>query len=798
MAENVRKSLTIIVFIVIGMIKLHGQDTTGTSKARYTAEKLPLYLDNPAIWMSECYDHLNSLYLFQTGHSFDTTRLFDNFREHLVTIAIMKKNFYGKSGTLNIRTVDNMQMRVAHILQEITQWQRKIHHENELVVEKAKEIIRIKTEINQFNAKADSAFLATYAEGIARLSAWQQTGEKLILHTLKKNTAIENKVIGIKTEIYLFHTDLLKLLKNKETELITRELPPVWASPPAAYPFNIWNVLSASFMQTLESLKYYGELSLWRIVIFRGLIVLLCLIPIKIFNDEKRKKKILDGTRLTFLAAFPKSASVVMGMAVAPFVFIHPPHAFMEFILVGLTFTVTMLTLKQYPRINKLLLTIVITSFLVLYLINFFVTPTFIGRLIYTSSILLLIPLFMVYKQLPSFQLAYTKIMRLMILFLAVHLVAGWILVILGYYTLGRSVILSGYNLLIISMILRIAIYTLLDYIEIIAHFFNKGVTRVKIDARYVCDNIKPLLIFFAFIFNIVAYLYNMNIFDLVNSGIDQFMTTPRTIGTATFTFMSIFLFFVSVYLAFILASLIRHTFLPQHEQTVKQRSALGSYLLLVRLLILCAGFVVGILASGLALTNFALFLGAMGVGVGFGLQNVVSNLISGLIIAFERPFVVGDVLEFNNETCKVKEISLRATMVSNSEGADILIPNNTLLSANLKNLTISNKQLMVELKVQTTIETNPVQVIEIIGRCLGENPNVIRDRSPVLFSDITETGLVFTIKILVTDLANGSNTRSQLLAAIHAAFIDQGIRFPQRIYAIDGQPRKTCCTENQ
>ena len=476
-------------------------------------------------------------------------------------------------------------------------------------------------------------------------------------------------------------------------------------------------------------------------------------------------------------------------MAVAPFVFIHPPHAFMEFLLVGLTFTVTMLTLKQYPRINKLLLTVVITSFLVLYLINFFVTPTFIGRLIYTSSILLLIPLYMIYKQMPSYQLAYTKTTRVMIIFLAVHLVTGWLFVILGYYTLGRSIILSGYNLLIISMILRIAIFTLLDYIEIIAHFFNKSVTRVKIDSRYVCDNTKPLLIFFAFIFNIVAYLYNMNIFDLVNSGIDQFMTTPRSIGTTTFTFMSIFLFFVSVYLAFILASLIRNTFLPQHEQTVKQRSGLGSYLLLLRLLILCTGFVVGILASGLALTNFAIFLGAMGVGIGFGLQNLVSNLISGLIIAFERPFVVGDVLDFNNETCKVKEISLRATMVSNSEGADILIPNNTLLSANLKNWTISNKQRLVELKVQTTTEANPAQVMEIIDQCLGLIPNVIKDRSLILFSDINDTGMVFTIKILVKDLSNSSSTKSQLLAAIHGAFFNKGIRFPQRIYTIEDQP---------
>lgn len=781
-----RIPITMVICMLICLFKIQGQDTTGNEKNRNTGDKLPVYLDNPAIWISECYDHLNSLYLFQTGRSVDTTRLFNSFRDHLVIVSMMKNNFYGKSNTLNIRTLDNMQMRVAQILEDINRWQNIIHHENELLVDKSKEILRIRYEIRQFNEKADSAFLIAYAEGVSRLSNWQRTGESLILQSLKRNTAIENKIVTIKTEIYLFHTDILKLLKLKEIELITKELPPIWHSTPAVYPSSIWDVLSESFRQTLESLKYYGELSLWKIIIFRGLIVLLCLVPIKIFADEQRKKNILEGTRLTFLAEFPKSASVIMGMAAAPFVFVHPPHAFLEFILVGLTFTVTMLTLKQYPSINKLLLTIVITSFLILYLINFFVTPTFIGRLVYTTSIMLLIPLYMIYKQMPAYKLLHTKIVRGMIVFLAVHLVAGWFMLVFGYYTLGRSVILSGYNLLIISMILRIAIFTLLDYIEIIAHFFNKGVSRVKIDASYVRENTKPLLIFFAFIFIILAYMYNMNIFDLVVSEVTHFMTIGRKIGSASFTFLSIFLFFFSVYLSFILASMIRHTFQPQHEQTVKKRSGLGSYLLLLRLLILCAGFAVGILASGLALTNFTIFLGAMGVGIGFGLQNIVSNLISGLIIAFERPFVVGDMLDFNNETCRVKEISLRATMVSNTDGADILIPNNTLLSDNLKNWTISNKQRFVELKVLTTIDAKPETVTSIIGQCMSVNPDIIKNRSLILLSDINEMGMVFTLKILVADLANGSKIRSQLYTAIYNAFSDQGIRFPQRIYKID------------
>jgi small-conductance mechanosensitive channel len=524
-------------------------------------------------------------------------------------------------------------------------------------------------------------------------------------------------------------------------------------------------------------------MSIWRIIIFRGLIVLLCLIPIKLFNDERKRKKILAATGFVFLAKFPKTASVVMGMALSPVIFIHPPHAFLEFILIGLTFTVTMLTLKNYPNINKPLLILLITGFLVLDLINFFVTPTFIGRWIYGSSIFLLIPIFLIYKQLSTYKLGYEKIVRFLLFFLSLHLVAGWILVILGYYTLGRSVILSAYNLLIILMIFRIAIYTLLDYLEIIAYFFNKRMKMVKINAAFVHRKTKPLLILAAAIFLLLAYLFNMNVFDLVKSRVSEFMFTTRNIGNATFTYMSIFVFFSSVYLAFILATLIRYTFEPQHDLTVKNRSSLGSYLLLFRLLILCAGFVVGILASGLALTNFAIFLGAMGVGIGFGLQNIVSNLISGLIIAFERPFVVGDVLDFDNEPCKVKEINLRATMVSNADGAGILIPNNTLLSENLKNWTITSKQRFLDLKIQTSHDVTPSVVIDIIGSCLDDQKNIVREKSVVLFSEINDTGLIYTVKFLLEDIADGSKIKSELLSGIHAGFVKHNIRFPKKIF---------------
>jgi potassium-dependent mechanosensitive channel len=776
MRSKVKKLITIILLLL----------PWAASSQLHDSLQLRTMISNPSTWINESYTRLNDLYLFYNTLDLDTSLLNKEFADDGVSIKILKDEFYKNNNSLNIRTLYNMKMRVADILSDINKWHIRVHKINEILVRKTGEAELIRSEIIEFSAKADSIYRSNFEVAVNRLSLYQQEGEKNILAALKKNTELENRIVDTYLGVYLFNTDITSLLQKKESDLIKRELPSIWRSSPADYPNSIGDVLISSFNQTLDSLKYYAEISIWKIIIFRLLVFLLCLIPIAIFNNEIRKKHLLTDVNLTFLAKFPKTASVVMGMAIAPLIFSHPPHAFLEMIFIGLTVTVTQLTLKNYPRINAPLLILIIIAFLVLYLINFFVTPTFQGRIIYGLSIFLLWPMYLIFKQLPRYQLRHEKIVKAFIIFLAVHLVTGWVFVLIGTYTLGRSIILAAYSLLVISLILRISIYTFLDYMQIMIYFFNSRVKTVKINADYVYNKTKPILIISATVFILIAYLFSMNLFDLVKSDIISVLVTPRHLGKTEFNLLSITLFFAAVYLAFVIASMIRHTFEPQHDRTVEKRSRLGSYLLLIRLMILCAGFIVGIMISGIPLTNFTIFLGALGVGIGFGLQNIVSNLVSGLIIAFERPFVVGDVLDFENGPCRVKEISLRATMVHTSDGADILIPNSTLTSENLKNWTVNGSQRFIEFKVMAVHASDPVLVTAIIQTCLDLQEGIDKERCSVLLTEISEVGFVFTVKILILNLENGLAIRSQILSAIRSAFAVNNILFPQKIFKLE------------
>jgi len=768
------------MLFLTGFLPAEAQDTTNNPISAAGADHQTDYMNNPTAWINESFHNLTDLYLYNSVPEVDTNELFSQLREHVGVVLMLKNRYADDPSSLNIRTVYNMKMRLADILDDIKKWQRKVHAVNEILVRKTQKVVAIKREVNDFNEGADSIFRTNFHSAISDLSRRQQAAEEMVLHALRKNTMIENRIVDINTQVYLFYAQVNLLLQRKEAALLERELPLLWESPPSAYPRSVFEVVRASFVQTMESIRYYGESSLWRIIIFRVVVFFLCMFPIKLFNDEIRKKKIESSISLVYLGKFPKTASLVMGMAAAPFIFVHPPQVFLEFILIGITFTVMLLTFKNFPKLNKPLVFLLILAFLVLYLINFFVTPTFVGRMIYSSSILLLVPIYVLWKQLPQFEIPTYKTVRLLVIFLALHLIAGWILVIYGTYTLARSVILAAYSLLIIGMILKIAIYTLLDYMEILAWFFNRTVKTIRINPDYARRFSGPVLLVLANLFIVVAYLYNLNLADLVFSSVKQFLSATRTIGNTEFTLMSILLFFISIYAAYMAAVLIRRTFEPQHDQTVERRSNVGSYLLLLRLIILITGFTIGIMVSGIPMTNFTIFMGAMGIGIGLGFQNIVSNLISGIIIAFEQPFVVGDVLEFGKESGKVKEISLRATMLSTFEGADILIPNNTLLSENLKNWTISNTCRLLELQIITTHQASVEKVMEILNRCLDNQPDIIRERCFVLFSDITETAFRFTVKIWITDLNIATRIKSRMLTEIQEEFQKNNIAFPQ------------------
>jgi small-conductance mechanosensitive channel len=184
---------------------------------------------------------------------------------------------------------------------------------------------------------------------------------------------------------------------------------------------------------------------------------------------------------------------------------------------------------------------------------------------------------------------------------------------------------------------------------------------------------------------------------------------------------------------------------------------------------------------------------GALGLGIGFGLQNVIANFVSGLILVFERPILPGDTVEVNNLMGTVKKIGVRSSKVSTFDGAEVVVPNTNLISNDLINWTLSNNIKRVEILIGTSYDSDPNQILELLTECAYNYENLIKDPPPVaLFSDFGNSSLNFRLRFWV-DFSISLQAKSDVSVAIYNKFKEYNIEipFPQQDVHIKDLPQK-------
>lgn len=183
---------------------------------------------------------------------------------------------------------------------------------------------------------------------------------------------------------------------------------------------------------------------------------------------------------------------------------------------------------------------------------------------------------------------------------------------------------------------------------------------------------------------------------------------------------------------------------------------------------------------AGVDLSNLALIAGALSVGIGFGLQSVVNNFVSGLILLFERPIKVGDWIVTASGEGIVKKISVRSTEIETFDRSAIIIPNAELVASTVTNWTHKNNMGRVRVAVGVAYDSDPVRVREILLKCAEENPLVVRFPEPfVSWEGFGASSLDFDLRCFLSDIGKGLQARTELRYAIYKAFKENGIEFP-------------------
>ncbi|MCP4203248.1 MAG: mechanosensitive ion channel [bacterium] len=218
---------------------------------------------------------------------------------------------------------------------------------------------------------------------------------------------------------------------------------------------------------------------------------------------------------------------------------------------------------------------------------------------------------------------------------------------------------------------------------------------------------------------------------------------------------------------------------------------------ILVNYLVLGVGFLFALAAAGIEPDRVVLLVGALGVGIGFGLQDLVHNFVSGLILVFERPIKIEDVIEVGSLVGRVRRIGMRSSTIRTLEGAEVVVPNGKLLSNEVVNWTLSDRQRRVEIPVGVAYGTDPEAVITILEQA-ADHPRVLHEPKPVaLFKGIGESSLDFELRVWTPSFDNWWQVASDLRVAITAALGKSGIEipFPQRdlrLRSVDAEAGKT------
>ena len=188
--------------------------------------------------------------------------------------------------------------------------------------------------------------------------------------------------------------------------------------------------------------------------------------------------------------------------------------------------------------------------------------------------------------------------------------------------------------------------------------------------------------------------------------------------------------------------------------------------------------------AGGIELNKFTVLTGAFGVGIGFGLQNIINNFVSGLILQFERPIHVDDVLEVDTHTGRVTRIGIRSSTIQTFQGAEVIIPNATLISGKVINWTLSESQRRRELPVGVAYGSDPNLVLKILREAASKHELVLSKPEPMAyFKGFGDSSLDFELHFWVMQENNGLLITSEVALSAMQALADSGIEipFPQR-----------------
>ncbi|MEP6806692.1 MAG: mechanosensitive ion channel domain-containing protein [Flavobacterium sp.] len=426
----------------------------------------------------------------------------------------------------------------------------------------------------------------------------------------------------------------------------------------------------------------------------------------------------------------------VVGLNIAVVSNIYAPAMFIELIQLVLLGLLTVLFKNNWKKTSMQNWLLLLALFFVLCFLDLFISVGFIQRCAFIVINIFAIRYGFVQIKTLKHQLYIKGFFKwATIIFIGLNVLA-LLNNLFGRVSLANMLSITAFisltQIVALSVLLKIVLEIIL--LQIYTTRVKRGIEKI-FDFESLSDTLKkPFIILISYMW-LVVIASNLNIWESLRSGLTSLLTHPNTIGSITFTLGNIVLFFIIIWVAHLLQNYVAYFFGEvddENEENINKRQ--HSKLLITRLVVLIVGYLLAVAASGMPLDKLSILLGALGVGVGLGLQSVVNNFVSGIILIFDKPIQIGDVINISSESGRVKSMGLRTTKINSANGAEIIIPNGNLLSQNITNWTYTDNFKLVEIAAEVSGDIMPEEINTLILESLESMILVNNAKPPQIY----------------------------------------------------------------
>ncbi|WP_461452502.1 mechanosensitive ion channel family protein [Mucilaginibacter sp.] len=622
---------------------------------------------------------------------------------------------------------------------QLVEWQSDLEDINSSLIQNQNDLIKFTKDSLLKTSPKDSTLKKTFfVQRRSLYGLWQNT-DATNRSYLSKINLLQDKVAIAYTTVLDESDHIDSKIRAFTDKAIDGEFGYIWeASPTYA---NFKDPLNSTIK--LNKLLFNYFIKNETITHFAGLIFLIVVLSWILFNRVKIKEdsellKTLPD-KIKYIYKSPLTAALLVATAIVPYFYSHPPVVFSQTLFIFPMIFVMVFIRKEFPATKFRFLNVLFWITIIYGISNLFIEITNIDRFVILALSIISITAGVVFlkkiKQQPDAYLPYTE--TILKVFIGLQILS-LLLNITGRFSLAKIIgVTAAFNLWLL-VILYFAVQVIIEGIFLQFHTKKASNSILDwVDYTIVEEKFKKILLLLASFVWLFFLFQNLNIDDAVRDYVSEVLSQSHTVGGASFTFAGFVIFIAVIWLSSIVSKIISYFYdvssLRANDLSVMKKKNRTSTLL-IRLGVFSVGFILAVAASNFPLDKITIIISAFGIGIGFGLQNIVNNLVSGLILAFEKPVQIGDIIEIDSRSGTIREIGVRSSRLTTSDGAEVIIPNGDMISHHVINWTLSNNNRRIEIIVGVAYGSDIDKVKQLLKDMLCNRDDIMTDPAPSVF----------------------------------------------------------------